>query len=112
MEKDGSLACRVIVELSAKADQGTSPGACGCPQLVEYALIVECRRLDGMEVIIFDAEIEVPQLRVHPIEEAGPTSGPASIGMRYIVGQSSCLLKTGQGINFISTKMRRHQTFS
>jgi len=37
--------------------------------LVEYAFIVECRRLDGMEVIIFDAEIEVPQLRVHPIEE-------------------------------------------
>lgn len=37
--------------------------------LIEYARLVECRRFDGLEAVILDADIEVPQLRIHPIEE-------------------------------------------
>lgn len=37
--------------------------------LIEYGSLVECRTVDGLEVVAFDAEVEVPQLRIHPIKE-------------------------------------------
>jgi integrative and conjugative element protein (TIGR02256 family) len=36
---------------------------------IDYARLVECVRVGESEIVIFDADIEVPQLAVYPIEE-------------------------------------------
>jgi hypothetical protein len=35
---------------------------------IEFATLVSCAVNDGSDVVVFDVEIELPQLRVHPIE--------------------------------------------
>ena len=37
--------------------------------LIEYARLVECRNFDGLEAVILDANIKIPQLYIHPIKK-------------------------------------------
>ena len=70
MEKEFiSLAGDVTGPSELKLPRSRSLAMALALELIEYARVVECRKYDGVEAVIFDAEIEVPQLRVHPIEE-------------------------------------------
>ncbi len=35
---------------------------------IDFAALVETRVIDGAEVVVFDVEVELPQIRTHPIE--------------------------------------------
>lgn len=59
----------IIVDISSlKVPKAIALANALANEHIEFSELVECRTLESGDVIVFDVEVEIPQLRKHPIE--------------------------------------------